>query len=172
MFVHDSIKLMYIDMGYLPGYPHYLISDSEMFNAFLKEEGFFNDYYPCPSDDLLEAYNALRDYIVDTINQYQSGEIDSLPNWIYSYMLGSSIAYQSDELDLYYLNDMLGIDTSKGLPEFTETTAKGCFKVSTAWLQKQPTRINRRPPTMFGEPHVIKSLRLDQANILLNMEGS
>ena len=32
---------------------------------------------------------------------------------------------------------------------------------------KQISKPDRRPPTIFGEPHVVKSLRLDQANVLL-----
>jgi len=195
MFIHDCIKIQYSTMGYLPGYPYYLISDAEMFDAFMREDGFFNDWYPCPCsgdcpcesvcpgyaereeypDDpskwktplLQEAYNTLRQYISDTIDSYQANEIASIPDWIYSYMIGSCITYQSDELDLYYLNDLLGADTAKGAPEFTTSSALACLAVSSAWLNKQPTKLNRRPPTMFGEPHVIKSLRLDQANILL-----
>ena len=57
MFIHDFIKIMYTDMGYLPNYPYYLISDEEMFDAFLRDDqGFFNDYYPCPADNLQTEY--------------------------------------------------------------------------------------------------------------------
>lgn len=188
MFVHDYIKLMYTNIGYLPGYPYYLISDDEMFNAFTKVGGFFDAYYPCPCSGecpcdilcpgytdptqtkLVDAYNTLRKYINDTISEYQEGKLDSLPDWIYSYMIGSCIGIQSEENDLYYLNDLLKLSTTKGEPEFTVATAIACYNVSSAWLKKQPTRVNKRPPTLFGEPHVIKSLRLDQANIL--MEGT
>ena len=45
MFIHDTIKIMYVNMGYLPNFPFYLISDSEMIEAFRKEDGFFNEYY-------------------------------------------------------------------------------------------------------------------------------
>lgn len=172
MFIHDSIKLLYANLGYLPGSPYYLISDSEMFDAFIGESGFFDDYYYCPCDDLAEAHQELRQYILDTITKYQSAEMTTLPDWIYSYMLGNCIAFESDPLDLYYLNDLIGVDTTKGFPEFTEETAHECFRISSEWLKKQPTSENRRPATMFGEPHVIKSLRLDQANILINAEGS
>ena len=30
MFIHDIIKIMYTAIGYLPNYPHYLISDEEI----------------------------------------------------------------------------------------------------------------------------------------------
>ena len=196
-FIHDSIKLVYSDMGYLPGYPYYLISDDEMFEAFIKEGGFFDDYYPCPYSEpypespityedptkdredperyyhvsMYDEYVKLRQYIVDTIRSYQAKEIDTIPNWIYSYMLGNPIGIQSEDLDLYYLNDLLGFD-SKQYPEFTEATATSCFNVSYAWIKKQPTKDRKRPVTMFGEPHVIKSLRLDQANIMIGSGGS
>lgn len=190
MFIHDSIKMLYIDMGYLPGYPYYMISDEEMFDAFLKEGGFFDDFYPCPYSEpfpctpyppldendqpiepiptMFDEYNKLRKYISDTIFDYQSGTIETIPDWIYSYMLGNCIGIQSDVLDLYYLNDLLSEDTTKGYPEFNEKTATECFKISYAWLKKQPTHVSQRPPSMFGEMHVVKSLRLDQANILMN----
>lgn len=187
MIIHDFIKLTYSNMGYLPGYPYYLISDDEMFNAFTKEDGVFNDYYPCPCNgdcanclnqcpvdgeghqihpNIAEAYQQLKDYMFNMIAKYQSGDIDAIPDWIYSYMLFSCIAYQSSELDVDYLNTLLGLDITKGEPEFTLATARGCYNISSAWLKKQPNRTTNRPPSMFGEPHVVKSLRLDQANIL------
>lgn len=188
MFIHDSIKRLYSNMGYLPGYPYYMISDDEMFDAFLREDGFFNDNYPCPYAEpypntpfppeegpvptMYDEYIKLRDYIATTIGQYQSGELETIPDWIYSYMLGNCIGIRSDIADLYYLNDLFRKDTTKGVPEFDETTATECFKVSYAWLKKQPTQTSQRPPSMFGELHVVKSLRLDQANILLTYSNA
>ena len=60
--LHDIIKIKYTRLGYLPNYPYHLISDEEMFNAFIDldsesasgsgspstEAYFFEDYYPNP----------------------------------------------------------------------------------------------------------------------------
>ena len=64
--IHDIIKIKYTRLGYLPNYPYHLISDEEMFNAFINFNGeddsssgsssgssssverFFNDNYPNP----------------------------------------------------------------------------------------------------------------------------
>lgn len=167
MNIHNVIKMMYSNMGYLPGYPYHLISDNEMFDAFLREDGFFADEYPCPSEDLQEAYDALLECIKDKIQNYvDKGE--TLPNWVYSYMIKSAITYSSLEEDISYISDMGHIEHSGLLAEFTPEVANMCYRVSTKWLKKQPSKYADRVPTMFGEPHVVKSLRLDQANILLD----
>lgn len=171
MFVHDTIKIMYTRMGYLPNYPYYLISDTEMFNAFTAEGGFFDTFYPCPCEDLREAYNLLKEYIYSEIQKHINDETYELADWIYSYMHMSTITYQSDMLDIDYLNTMANVDCLDGVPQFTVDTAEACLDVSTKWIKKQPSR-SGRPPTVFGEPHVIKSLRLDEANVLVELEGS
>ena len=170
MFIHCIIKLKYITMGYLPGYPYYLISDKEMFDAFLREDGFFNDFYPCPSEDLREAYDALRQYIVDRINDYLSDGTE-IPAWVYSYMIMNPVTFESDEADIAYICKMGNVDYPGALAEFNEDVAEMCYKVSSRWIQKQPSKHSDRPATMFGEAHVIKSLRLDEANILSTEEG-
>ena len=165
MFIHDVLKIQYINMGYLPGYPYHLISDAEMFEAFLKDGGVFNDFYPCPEDSMQEAYDALRQGIENAINAYlESGT--EIPNWVYSYMLRIPITYQSDEVDIAYLCELGNIDVPTTVAEFNEEVAEMCLDVSTKWILKQPSKYKDRPPTMFGEAHVIKSLRLDQSNIL------
>lgn len=166
MFIHDIIKSQYSSMGYLPGYPYHLISDAEMFDAFLREDGFFNDYYPCPGERFEEAYTTLREYIAEKISEFMAGG-DELPSWIYSYMLMRPITYASDEADIAYLYDLLGMDPPEALAEFSEQLAGACLEVSRRWLQKLPSKSKDRPPTMFGETHVTKSLRLDQANVLI-----
>ena len=65
--IHDIIKIKYINLGYLPNYPYHMISDREMFDAFIdlssNEDSsdssnlenvststphFFEDYYSNP----------------------------------------------------------------------------------------------------------------------------
>ena len=172
MFIHDIIKIRYVNTGYLPNYPYYLISDSEMIEAFLKENGYFDDFYPCPGEELEEAYNTLRASIEEKLNAFlEDPENNSIPDWVYSYMLMRPITYQSDEEDIYYLYDLTGVNSGDVEPEFTLELAKACYKTSQEWMRKKPSQNKDRPPTMFGETHVTKCLRLKQANILLEVEG-
>lgn len=166
MEVRNYIKILYSRIGYLPNHPYHLISDKEMFDAFLQEQGVFADYYPCPAESMQDKYNALLDCITDKINKFLN-EGEQLPNWVYSYMSLNVITYQSSERDLDYLAELLGLYSPTGLPEFTPEMALSCYEVSSRWIQKQPSKYADRAPTLFGEPHVIKSLRLDQANLLL-----
>lgn len=173
MFIHDFIKIMYTDMGYLPNYPYYLISDEEMFDAFLRDDqGFFNDYYPCPADNLQTEYETLRSYIVNRIQTFlelnSTGQTAELPKWIYSYMIMRPITFDSNEADIGYLYDISELDRPKGLAEFTPELANYCYQISTEWIKKLPSKYADRPPTMFGETHVTKSLRLLQANVLID----
>jgi hypothetical protein len=97
--IHDIIKIKYTRLGYLPNYPYHLISDAEMFDAFINLSGtddssgssdyverFFTDYYPNPfyEEDIIyvgpsgkqislsDEYNRLKQYIITTINDYLS----------------------------------------------------------------------------------------------------
>ena len=166
MFIHDIIKLQYIGLGYLPNNPYHLTSDDEMFDAFLREGGFFETYYPCPASELQVEYDELKQFIVNKIREFRGGEIDSLPSWIYSYMLEQTITIQSSAEDIKYLNDLGSVLQVTALPEFTKDTANMCYEVSTKWIKKLPSKQAGRPATVFGEPHVIKSLRLSQSDTL------
>lgn len=155
-------------MGFLPDHPYHLISDAEMFEAFLREDGFFATYYPCPDEEFRTAYDELFASIQQHISDFQNGLI-ILPNWIYSYMLLQATTYESPEDDISYICDLANIEKPDILAKFTLQVAETCYEVSKKWLQKMPSA-DRRPPTMFGEPHVIKSLRLMQANVLLDSD--
>lgn len=171
MFTHDIIKIQYVNIGYLPNIPYHMISDKEMFEAFLKEDGgFFSDYYPCPSDELASAYTALLECITQRITEHMEDPTVEIPNWVYSYMLLAPITYESPEADISYLYDLLNMTSDNSLEQFTPEIAEGCYKASVDWLRKQPAGTVDRPPTMFGEPHVIKNLRLTQANVLIDNE--
>lgn len=159
---------MYVDMGFLPNYPYHLISDKEMFDAFLREDGFFETYYPCPDPEFEDAYDALLQCITNYINNFET-DGTPIPNWVYSYMIMRPVTYESDEEDIDYICELANIDKPDLLAVFTKQVAETCFEVSTRWLQKMPSA-DRRPPTMFGENHVTKSLRLTQANILFDSD--
>ena len=192
MLVHDIIKIKYVNLGYIKkNYPYHLISDEEMFNAFINlgtefksnlinpKVRFFDMYYPCPFDgddyyekknskgeviervSLLGEYNKLKYYIIDQINAYLAGKGTSsefeLPDWIYTYMLGEVIYQNSDYQDIYDMLALLGCSNLDN--EFTKEACVACYATSLNYISTLTTGL--RPPTVFGEPHVIKNLRLE-----------
>jgi len=183
MLVHDIIKIKYVNLGYLKkNYPYHLISDEEMFNAFIDlgydfkssmvdpEVKFFDSYYPNPfveqdvtykDTSLSEEYARLKAYIISSINEYlKYHDTDTpvaLPDWIYTYMLGEVIYNQSDYLDIQDCLTLLGCSNLNN--EFTPEACLNCYKTSLNYISTLTSGI--RPPTVFGEPHVIKNLRLE-----------
>lgn len=182
--IHDTIKIKFIKAGYLPNYPYHMISDSEMCDAFLHNEaasgedtqlaGFFVDMYPCPDTVLHPKYFKLVDAILYHIQNLKQSNSDTcvLPDWVYSYMLGSVIGPSSNSVDIHDLLVLLDLDNLDDV--FTSDASARCYIISEKWLKKLPESstsesakletIDSRPPTIFGEPHVIKSLRLSQSN--------
>ena len=195
--VHDIIKIKYTRLGYLPNYPYHLISDEEMFDAFIdlsdsSESGsgsssgierFFDDYYPDPfvKKDIIHTgpsgeqislrseYYRLKTYIITTINEYIShrGSTDqddyTIPDWIYSYMLGEVVYNHPntpDEFEYADMLDLLRLLHSENISnEMTPEICELCYEESTKYISTLTTGV--RPPTVFGEPHVIKQLRLE-----------
>lgn len=158
MFIHDIIKIKYSKEGYLPDYPYHLISDGEMFAAFLNEDDscFLYDTYPCPDELFREEYDALIAYIKKKIDAYHS--VTPLPDWIYSYMLGVPIYMHSsieDRHDLLVSMNLDNLNDEIGVRECAQI-----LKFSKEQLLRIPDIDDPRPPTIFGEPHVLKYLRL------------
>ena len=172
-FLHTTIKINLIMLGYIKNYPPHLISDAEMCDGFLNKDhtfGYFLDNYPCIDESLRSQYDALVSSIDYYLNQCRSANDDSyiFPDWIYSYMLGGVISVKSDPHDIQYLADMLNLNVEYG--DFSPILALNCYRVSQSWLKKlsvtsQDDQTSLRPPTIFGEPHVIKSLRLQYSQI-------
>lgn len=164
MFIHDILKIKYVREGFLPDYPYHLISDEEMFYAFLNDEKecFFRDMYPCISDSLKSKYDKLVEEIRYHINQYLSAKVDILPDWVYSYMLGSTIGPNSDLYDIHDMLVLLNLDNIEDT--ITVEIYNSIYNISQQHVRKliEEERIHR-PPTIFGEPHVIKILRLNQS---------
>lgn len=183
IYIHNIIKIKYVNEGYLPNYPYHMISDHEMCTAFLNtsSNSFFTDNYPCVSESIKTEYTSLVTAIQYHIDKYlESAHTQSqyeIPDWVYSYMLGTVISVNSDPLDIHDLLVLLGCDNISDT--FSDVAATLCYKESNQWLRKRPTfngdsryimyhgkRIDLRPPTMFGEPHVIKSARLRTSNAM------
>lgn len=137
--LHNIIKISYSKMGYLPDYPYHLISDREMFNAFLHRDeesgelsGYFIDtYYPSLSEDTIlgrepddistppsewekktvaDVMDRLETIILNHISDYIENDSE-VPTWVYSYMTGAVIHPNSPEDDFLNLTHDLGIET-------------------------------------------------------------
>lgn len=179
MIIHDIIKIRLSRQGYLMNYPPHLISDAEMCDAFLPytydesdptsgyeesmdaEINYFRDNYPVLDDALLEAHKTLVSEIAYHINKLKKTTESEyvLPDWVYSYMIGATVGVNSELKDRHDLFVLLGTDNL--YDEFTATCSSACYRESQYWLAKLSSKAREhRPPTMFGEPHVIKSLRI------------
>ena len=168
--IHDVIKMNYIRMGYLPDYPYHLISDKEMCDAFLNDGDFsyFADNYPCVDSSLQDEYDELVNNLkwhLEKLKAFQSKSASTreyymLPDWVYSYMLGSTLGVNSDKLEIHDMLVLMGMDNLDDV--FTRQVARKCYHISKDWLKKLPSaQKEHRSPTMFGELHVLKSLRLE-----------
>ena len=185
--IHDIIKIKYVSLGYIKkNYPYHLISDEEMFNAFIDvgtgftsslidpNVRFFDSYYPNPFVDvdieykgvsLSEVYANLKSAIVNTVATYldyksKYGDdvaADYMPDWIYTYMLGEVVYQQSDYLDIH--DTLVLLKCVNNGNEFTPEACLACYITSLGYVSTLDT--STRPPTVFGEPHVIKQLRLE-----------
>lgn len=195
-FLHDIIKIEYSNLGYLPGIPYHLISDREMFDAFLSGDitshvetitdtlgvetstivvtnienptGYFVNQYPNLWGDMVlssdpevitvdDVYNNLMLKILSSIQTYLVYNTD-IPDWVYSYMLGVVVSPYSSILDRHNLLVLLNADNVDD--ELTELSIKKCYEVSERWLRRTASS-RKNYPTIFGEPHVFKALRLD-----------
>lgn len=149
------------------------LSDDEKWRRFTNgtEPCYFRDHYPlyadygCGEPEALieeELYRDLVEHIVKLIEEFKQSKDDvvDLPDWVYSYMIGSTLGIKSDYRDLHDMFVMLGSDND--FDEFKPECASACYEVSCKWIAKTD---EDRPPTMFGEPHVLKSLRLDQIDM-------
>lgn len=175
----DIVKIKMVKEGYLPDYPPHMISDTEMCEAFLPMDypitdsewdrfmgdenlSMFKDYYSLPDKSLEPQYRELVSGMAKELKEFcDSIEDDKkIPDWILSYMNQSTISGHSDYLDLDGLLMLFGINSME--PEFTPQVSTYCYQISSAWLKR--TNQTDRPATIFGEPHVIKYLRLLKAS--------
>ena len=230
MFIHDLIKIALVNEGYLPNYPYHLISDKEMCDAFMGRRydasqgnyyltGYYVDNYPVQTvspaiSDVTMSYDNLTLSIYVMLQLYLLYQSDNksftLPDWVYSYLLGTVISVHSDKKDIHDLIYPLGVDNIDDV--FTAEAMSACNAESIQWIRrsnqvdtmtipseyitsiesmltdfymidgtdsptelytvyntaydivgtKQAKEIYMRPPTIYGEAHVIKSIRLRQ----------
>lgn len=177
----DIVKIQMVKEGYLPNYPPHMISDDEMCDAFLPLDypitdtewnlfmndsrlSMFKDKYELPSENLESQYRELVSGIAKELKIYRESIEDNkkIPDWVLSYMNHSVVSGSSEYHDLDGFLMLMGINVVE--PEFTPAVSSECYTISTYWLKK--TNQKDRPATIFGEPHVIKSLRLQKSNLV------
>ena len=164
----NYIKMRYVYEGYLPNIPYHLVADSEMCDAFLPEDMtkscYFCDNYPLLNEDLKECYDNLISKLRHHLDAKKADpQFYELPDWVYSYMMGSVTGPMSSEEDRHDLLALL--HTPNIANEFTGDTQIDCHRVSEMWLLRQQAPQDE-PVTVFGALHVIKSLRLEAAAIV------
>lgn len=131
--------------------------------CYLSPYCYFAANYPLLFDSLQSEYNKLVDalyYHIDThLNSVGTTDVVAIPDWVYSYMNGSVIGPMSSELDIHELLHLMNLDSITA--EFTKEVCESCLDISSKWVKKLPPSKNTmRPPSIYGELHVIKSLRI------------
>lgn len=127
---------------------------------------YFFDNYSLPDDGVKSEYIDLVVAIMYHLYMMKiSSDVDTaLPNWVYSYMLGATLSENSSQIARHEM--LVWLDVDNLYDEFTAEVCKACYRESAYWLSKLAYQsLDHRPPTVFGEPHVIKSLRLKQADM-------
>lgn len=141
----------------------------DWFGAFLESTDimYFNIRYPLIDESIQKYYKDLVNRIFYEIQEFKNDPDNDrvLPDWIYSYMLGICIGPASDKLDIHDMISAMGTDNVED--EYNLECAIACLRISINWLKKLIVEKGEviRPPTMFGEPHVLKSIRLDQESL-------
>lgn len=172
MSIHTNIKIKYAEEGYLPNLPPHLISDEEMFDAFMENDiSYFYMNYPLLDEALREEYDTLVAAIKFHIKQYRDEGV-AIPDWVYSYMLGVVINNSSPQLDRHFL--LVGLNCDVIDDFMTPLCQSNCYQVSKKCVNRLPKKdrevwvddelVQLRPPTLFGEPHVIKYIRVNGAS--------
>lgn len=172
-FLADTIKIHYNDLGYTQhDLPYHQISDKEMAMMFAGSSSFantfFGDTYPLRGinkDDIVFAVWDLVLWLQREVNKAIEDPEYVLDPVVYSYMLGKPIGPTSSVDDITYLANLTKDESLAGLTTFTPELARKCLAISRDWINKSPAA-NRRPPSPFGEPNVIKSLRLQDISVL------
>ena len=141
MFAHDLAKIKLVESGYLPNYPYHLISDKELFDAFMdctNETGYFFDNYPMLRPDLYFVYQQLvltiQYYLLSAVLLESTGKPVEIPDWVYSYMLGYAISVNSDKKDIHDLLVAMHLDNIDD--DFNQWGEVGCKDVSDRWIMQ------------------------------------
>lgn len=171
MILFDTIKIKYIQTGYLPDWPYHLISDNEMLDAFIiNDSNFFDDNYSITSSDesIMNLHKALKDDILHFVSEAKRlNTLSVLPEWVISYMIGAVVSETSNIKEIDDLISLSNLVDDVPAGQFNDILYRSNAKISRDWIAKLPSsKKNHRPVSLFGEPHVIKSLRLAKVDVL------
>ena len=145
----------------------------DWYNMFLNDVSpmYFKVNYPLIDEEITKYYEDLVNRIFYEIQQFKNS-LDSdrvLPDWVYSYMLGVCIGPESDKLDIHSMISSKAMGTDNIYDDYNLECAIRCLVISKEWLYRLivPKGDVQRPPTMFGEPHVLKAIRLFDESLAL-----
>lgn len=146
----------------------------DWYQAFLNDVDdimYFRDNYPLIDDSISPYYKDLVNRIFYEIQEFNKNLDDDkvLPDWVYSYMLGVPVGPMSDKMDIHDMISSEAVGTDNLEDEYTLDCAIQCLRISKEWLKRLivPDGDVQRPPTMFGEPHVLKYIRLFEESLSL-----
>ena len=144
----------------------------DWYSSFLNDTEsicYFKDNYPLIDESLSTYYKNLVNRIFYEIQEFNNNlDADKeLPDWIYSYMLGVAIGPNSSTLDIHGMISSQAVGTDNIDDYYDLDCAIQCLKISILWLKRVivPEGAVQRPPTMFGEPHVLKFIRLFEESL-------
>lgn len=175
LFIVDSYEKLRTYLTTMLGYSGYMMS------AYIIPYLKTCEEYDFKWDE--EFGNAIKDLVVglESLCSSFKKEVETnleatLPDWVYSYMIGRVFGprLKDDDItnvrelhDLFVLLDLVDGDSNVDNleDEFTPIAGYACYQVSKRWIAKLPND-QKRPYGMFGEPHVIKSLRLQQDDLI------
>ncbi len=130
---------------------------------------YFKDNYPLIGDSISTYYKDLVNRIFYEIQEFNNNPDNDkvLPDWVYSYMLGVAIGPNSNKLDIHDMISSEAVGTDNLEDDYNLYCAIECLRISKEWLKRVivPTGEVQRPPTMFGEPHVLKYIRLFEESL-------
>lgn len=141
----------------------------DWFHSYVEDSRYmwFKDNYPLVDEAISDFYQELLNRLYYELQEFRNNLDDNraLPDWVYSYMLGIVIGPESDKVDIHDFITSMGVDNIED--DYTLDACIECLKISKTWLKKLivPEGEVPRPPTMFGEPHVLKSIRLDEESL-------
>ena len=168
-------KIRLSNSGYLPNYPYHLISDKELYDAFMdckSGTGYFFDAYPFLNNSALSVpYKQL----VLTIQYYlllaqlstAANAREDIPDWIYSYMLGFVIGVQSDKKDIHDLIYPLGVDNVDD--DFNWQCSVACVNTSQEWIKRKHLSKLIRIPEKYEDEMI--SIQEQTIEVKLDLSG-
>lgn len=147
----------------------------DWYHAYLQDTEsvcFFKENYPLIDESISAYYKDIVNRIFYEIQEFKNNPDSDkvLPDWICSYMLGVAIGPESDKMDIHDMISSAAMGVDNLADDYNLDCAIQCLRISTLWLKKLIVTDGeiQRPPTMFGEPHVLKYIRLFEESLSID----